>query len=106
MATRLYPNTEDRIVLAQLAGVPAATWERLDRLTQAEQPLDDEEVSELESFLLIGWGRVDVASVLALGFSPTCDGIDDPETVRRLLEAHQVNLKGVEADRLEGFHWA
>lgn len=106
MGTRLYPNTEDRAVLAQLAGVPEATWERLEQLTEVRQRLGDEEVSGLESFLLFGWGRVDVATLLAFSFDTACDGTDDPKTVRRLLAAHHVDLKGVEIDRLEGLHWS
>lgn len=76
------------------------------QLTQIEQRLGGEEVSGLGDFLLFGWGRVDVATLLALGFNPTCDDTVDPVKVQRLLKAHHVNLKGVEIDRLEGLHWA
>ena len=120
MATRLYPDTTDRAVLARLADVPETTWERLDQLNQVEQCRKswsslrdlyremphDEEVVRLENFLFFGWGRADFCALHQTGLDPVCDATQDLELVRQLLTAHGVDLYGLEVEALGGLSWS
>ncbi len=120
MATRLYPGTTDRTVLARLAGVPETTWERLDQLNQAEQEREswssqrdlyrelspDEEVARLETFVLFGWGRADFRALQQTGLDPSCDATQNLELVQQLITAHGVDLYGVDVAELGGLDWS
>lgn len=120
MATRLYPSTTDRAVLARLADVPEETWERLDTLTQSgrdeksgaalkafhEGRTRDEEVSRLEDFLLYGWGRADGRALQRTGLDPVCDATQDLEQVQQLIAAHGIDLYDLELEALGGLDWS
>lgn len=128
MATRLYPQTRNREVLAQLAGVRADTWRELKLMRRVERALKhfttefdfDEgeslrfaawqenqgtQIAILDNFLLCGWGRVDGAVLTSLGFDPYCGATDDLSLVTYLCRRHGVALCGVDVAALEGLTW-
>lgn len=119
MATRLYPNTQNRHNIETLAGVPTGTYDRLDALEakhaeeKAQPGYDEQEdgyrqykeihadknIGELSSFLLYGWGSFRSVDGIGEDYSG-CE--DDLTRAARLLHHNYID---VDLSLTEGVHW-
>ena len=131
MGIRLYPVTENPVVLEKLAGVPAGTHALLEAMREkykllriALSPsqryeLEEQEYQELDEnaalgtldhFLTFGWGRVNMNVLIAA--NPANEGEysgreTDTIKVGGILLGHGIAIPGsVSASELEGLRWS
>lgn len=119
MATRLYPMTKDPVKLELLAGVPAGTHAKLteleakygtnyDGLYGALYTVGNEDLLELNSFLLCGWGRLQ-CNVAQWGMDYVSGSTTDSGQVRCMLADQDVmtnNFRSIVVELCEGLCWS
>jgi hypothetical protein len=116
MGIRLYPKTTNELSLEKLAGVTPGTTQRLQALRK-EIGVDEgkdffdnqdryekfhnaktEEMDQLDSFLLFGWGKFDDAGVAIEEYG----SLTDKEKIEILFKRNGIHA---DLDLCEGVYW-